>query len=526
MASEQFSSGPEPQFMAPVHISSGPKPILLTPGQISSGLVPNPVLVTPYVPPTDKDLEILFQPMFDEYFETHGVERQIPPAHAIHVLVVSASTPFSTTIDQDAPSTSHSLSSSRIQAPILHQSVAVGPTIEDNPFSQANNNPFVNVFALEPSSEESSLGMLIQVNPIRLFNHYDHLRKWLKDHPMDNVIVKLDEYGDVLKNKAWLEAKGYRQEKGINFEESFAPMDVKTAFLNGELKEEVYASQPEGFIDPDHPTHVYYPKKALYVLKQALRAWYDTLSRLLLDNEFSKDTPMADRSKINEDPLGIPVDQTRYQASPTKKHLEDTRRSTSGSAQFLGYKLVSWSSKKQKSTAMSTIEAEYIVMSRCFAQILWMRSQLKDYGFAFSNTPLYCDNRSAIALYCNNVQHSRSKHIDIRHHFIREQVKNGVVELYLMTTNYQLADIFTKELPRERLDFLLPWLGMKSMSPKTLKRLQEEKDEQRIIFGLYTLSLLNAACKKVLNLLKKGLLVQGEAKTTSKRSVSRWTTDC
>ncbi|GJX32811.1 monodehydroascorbate reductase [Tanacetum coccineum] len=156
---------------------------------------------------------------------------------------------------------------------------------------------------------------------------------------------------------------------------------------------------------------------------------------------------------------------------------QDTRRSTSGSAQFLRDKLVSWSSKKQKSTAISTTEAEYIAMSGCCAQILWMRSQLSDYGFAFNKIPLYCDNRSAIALCCNNVQHSRSKHIDIRHHFIREQVEKGVVELYFVTTDYQLADIFTKALPRERFEFLLPRLGMKSMSPETLKRLQEEEEE-------------------------------------------------
>ncbi|GKD61653.1 retrovirus-related pol polyprotein from transposon TNT 1-94 [Tanacetum coccineum] len=118
---------------------------------------------------------------------------------------------------------------------------------------------------------------------------------------------------------------------------------------------------------------------------------------------------------------------------------QDTRRSTLGSAQFLGDKLVSWYSKKQKSTAISTTEAEYIAMSGCCAQILWMRSQLLDYDFAFNKIPLYCDNRSAIALYCNNVQHSRSKHIDIRHHFIREQVEKGVVELYFVTTDYELT---------------------------------------------------------------------------------------
>ncbi|GJX69075.1 hypothetical protein Tco_0304802 [Tanacetum coccineum] len=252
---------------------------------------------------------------------------------------------------------------------------------------------------------------------------------------------------------------------------------------------------------------------------------------------------MVDRLKLDEDPLGIPVDQTRfrsmvgslmyltasrpdlvfvvcmcarYHASPTKKRLEalkwvfrylrgtinwglwclkdtamaltayadadhagcqDTGRSTSGSAQFLGDKLVSWSSNKQKSTAILTTEVEYIAMSDCCAQILWRRSQLSDYDFAFNKIPLYCDNRSAIVLCCNNVQHLRSKHIDIRHHFIREQVENDVVELYFVATDYQLADIFTRALPREWFEFLLSRLGMKSMTPKTLKHLQEGEEE-------------------------------------------------
>ena len=106
-----------------------------------------------------------------------------------------------------------------------------------------------------------------------------------------------------------------------------------------------------------------------------------------------------------------------------------------------------------------------------------MRSQLSDYGFKFNKIPMYCDNKNAIALCCNNVQHSRSKHIDIRHHFIREQVEKGVVELYFVKTDYQLADIFTKALPRERFEFILPRLGMKSLSPDTLKQLQEGEEE-------------------------------------------------
>ena len=106
-----------------------------------------------------------------------------------------------------------------------------------------------------------------------------------------------------------------------------------------------------------------------------------------------------------------------------------------------------------------------------------MKSQLADYGFIYNKIPMYCDNKSAIALCCNNVQHSKSKHIDIRHHFIREQVEKEVVELYFVKTEFQLADIFTKALPRERFQFILARLGMKCLSPESLKSLQEEIEE-------------------------------------------------
>nr|GFA35512.1 retrovirus-related Pol polyprotein from transposon TNT 1-94 [Tanacetum cinerariifolium] len=153
---------------------------------------------------------------------------------------------------------------------------------------------------------------------------------------------------------------------------------------------------------------------------------------------------------------------------------QDTRRSTSESVQFLGERLISWSSKRQKSAAISSTEAEYIALSGCCAQILWMRSQLSDYGLAFNKIPMYCDNKSAIALCCNNV---RSKHIDIRYHFIKEQVENGVIELYFVNTEYQLADLFTKALGRDRIEFLTNKLGMRSFTPETLKKLMNEEDE-------------------------------------------------
>ncbi|GJZ28776.1 hypothetical protein Tco_0573423 [Tanacetum coccineum] len=132
---------------------------------------------------------------------------------------------------------------------------------------------------------------------------------------------------------------------------------------------------------------------------------------------------------------------------------QDTRRSTSGCMQLLGDRLVSWSLKRQKSVAISSTEAEYIALSGCCAQVLWMRSHLTDYGLRFNKIPMYCDNKSAIALCCNNVQHSQSKHIDIRFYFIKEQVENGVVELYFVNTEYQLADIFTKALGEKELNF-------------------------------------------------------------------------
>nr|GEW76246.1 retrovirus-related Pol polyprotein from transposon TNT 1-94 [Tanacetum cinerariifolium] len=273
-----------------------------------------------------------------------------------------AGTPTSTTIDQDAPSPSHSSSSSALQPLCSHQGIAVESIlINENLFVHVDKDPFINIFSLKPTSAASSSGDAMQDE----IHEFDQLRVWELVPQPDYVMiislkwiykVKHDEYDDLLKNKVRLVAKGYRQEEGINFEESFAPvahieairifianavsknmtiyqMEVKTAFLNGELIEEV------GTIN--------------------WGLWYQ------------KDTAMAPTAYTDADHAGC----------------QDTRRSTSRSAQFLWDKLVSWSSKKQRRTAISTTKAEYIAMSGCCAQILWMRSQLTDYRFSFNKIP-------------------------------------------------------------------------------------------------------------------------------------------
>ncbi|GJT12955.1 retrovirus-related pol polyprotein from transposon TNT 1-94 [Tanacetum coccineum] len=220
------------------------------------------------------------------------------------------------------------------------------------------------------------------------------------------------------------------------------------------------------------PSSVDRPAPEVNGLKQAPRTWYDLLSKFLLSQELSKessdpvDTPMVEKSKLDEDTQGKAVDTTHY-------------RGIVGTPMYLTARdrLVNSSSKRQKSAVISSMEAEYIALSGCCAQVLWMRSQLTDYGIGFNKIPMYCNNKSAIALCYNNVQHSRSKHIDIRFHFIKEQVENGVLELYFVNTEYQLADIFTKALSRERIEFLINKLGMRSFTPETLKQLADEAEE-------------------------------------------------
>ncbi|GJX68110.1 retrovirus-related pol polyprotein from transposon TNT 1-94 [Tanacetum coccineum] len=399
MASEQLSSGPE------LHG--------LTSGHISSGLVLNQAALRSAKPPTKNDWDLLFQPMFDEYFKPLSVVST--PISTATLLSSDTARASSSSIDKDVPSPSTSPNIDATNSPI--NSTNIEPHKEVVEF---DSDTFTNQFAPpDTSSAESSS---------RIPKNYKEAMKescWIK--AMQEEIYKFERL------EARLVAKGYRQEEGIDFEESFAPVarieairiyleyaayknmvvfqiDVKTAFLNGILKEEAYVSQPEGFVNQDHPNQVFRLKKALYGLKQAPRAWYDLLSKFLLSQKFVK---------------GV-VDPTLF----TQKE---------GNELILVAKI---------QDAISITEAEYISLSDCYAQILWIRCQLTDYGFNFNNIPLYSESKSAIALSCNTVQHSRTNHIAVRYHFIKEQVENKVVELYFVKTDYQLADIFTKALAR------------------------------------------------------------------------------
>nr|GEY30967.1 hypothetical protein [Tanacetum cinerariifolium] len=263
---------------------------------------------------------------------------------------------------------------------------------------------------------------------------------------------------EAMADSTWIEAM---QKELYQFDR--LQMDVKTAFLNGPLKEQVYVAQPDGFVDPDHLEKVYRLRKALYGLKQAPRACYDELSKFLtskglqihqslrgifinqakyaleilhkhgMEKDQSIGTPMATKPKLYADLSGNPVDQTdNHSKIGSLMYLTSSRPDIMQALDF----------KEADCTAMSSIEAEYVALSASCAQVMWMRTQLQDYGFNYNKIPLYYDFQSAI-------------HIHTRYHFIKEQVENGIIELYFVRTEYQLADMFTIALPEDMFKYLI-----------------------------------------------------------------------
>ncbi|GJW06074.1 retrovirus-related pol polyprotein from transposon TNT 1-94 [Tanacetum coccineum] len=380
IASEQFSLG--------LGLHS------MTPTTSSSGLVPNPVSQQPCIPPRD-DWDHLFQPMFDEYSTPPSIAITPVQDAAAPRVVVLADSHVSTSIDHDAPSTSIPSTQEQEHSLTISQGFKESPKIpifRDDPLNGS------------PHEESTSQGSSSNVR--QSYTPFEYLGE------VDLTLFTRQAGNDLLLISFFLGLQISQNPRGI--------------FIN----QSKYASE--------------------IVKKYGL---------LTTD---SVDTPLVVKSKLDEDLQGKQVDATLYRgmigslmyftsrtinmglryskdtgisltayADPDHAGCQDTRRNTSGSAQFLGDKLI----------------------------------------------PLYCDNKSAIALCCNNVQHSRAKHIDVYYHFIKDQVENGVVKLYFVRTEYQLADIFTKPLPREIFNFLIEKLGMRSMSLETLKHLAEETEE-------------------------------------------------
>nr|GEU84754.1 hypothetical protein [Tanacetum cinerariifolium] len=513
--------------------SLGPALHDMTPAIISSGLVPKPTSSTSFVPPSRNDWDLLFQPLFDELLTPPPsvnsptpkviapIANIIPPEQA-----KSTGSPSSITVEQDVPSLSKSQTTPKTQPHVIPQDVE-----DDNheiEVAHIRNDLLFGMPILEVASDQSS--STVSSHTIMHPDHQisQHTSKWTKDRPLDNIICQLSRPVST-RLQLHEQALFYYYDAFLT---SVEPKMYKEALTQSCWIE---AIRSNGFVDQDNPNHVYKLKKPLYGLKQAPRAWYDMVSSFPISQDSSKgsmdptmfirrngndlllmsmmgkisfflgsqisqsprgifinqskyaleslkkygfesydpmDTSMVEKSKLDKDKEGKAIDPSHYHGLAYRKALicgqkvfrylrgtvnrglwylkdssvalttfadadhavcQDTRRSTSGSLQFIGERLISWSSKRQKSAEISSTEAEYIALSN---------------------------------------------DIDIIYHFIKVHVENGVIELYFVNTKYQLADLFTKALGRDRIEFLINKLGMRSFTPNTLKQLTDEVAEQ------------------------------------------------
>ncbi|GKB24683.1 putative ribonuclease H-like domain-containing protein [Tanacetum coccineum] len=339
-------------------------------------------------------------------------------------------------------------------------------------------------------ADMNNLNSIIPVSPIPITRLH-------KDHPLEQIIRDTHSAPQTR-----------RMTKSVTKHEEPKKMDVKSAFLYGKIEEKVYVCQPPGFEDLDFPDKVYKVEKVLYELHQAPRAWYETLSTYLLDNGFQRgkidNTLFIRRVKGDIFLVQVYVDDiifgstkkslsTEFEKMMHKKfqissmgeltfflglqvkHKEDgifinqdndyagaslDRKSTIGGCQFLGCRLISWQCKKQTVVANSTTEAEYIAASNCCGQVLWIQNQLLDYGYNFMQTKIHIDNESTICIVKNPVFHSKTKHIEIRHHFIRDSYEKKLIQMIKIHTDQNVADLLTKAFDVSRFQYLIASIGM------------------------------------------------------------------
>nr|GEW32562.1 retrovirus-related Pol polyprotein from transposon TNT 1-94 [Tanacetum cinerariifolium] len=384
--------------------------------------------------PSERDLDILFEPLHNEYLGGRPTEapRAIPVALVLQNLQApTASMSFQDSAPVPSNSSNTTVSSHNVD---LYLSIHL-------PFL-----PLITVSIIEPK------------------------------------IVK-----EALTDPAWIDAMiflAYVAHKGFTVYQ----MDVKMTFLHGSLKKDVYVCQPQGFIDADHPSHVYKLKKALYGLKQAPRAWYNELSTFLLQNGFSKGTidPTLFTRRFDDDILVVQVyvdDIIFGSIDPRYANLFSDLMKSRFKMSMIGEMMFFLSLQVNQSpsdTKLTPTEKHLKKVKRIFCYLrgtvnmgLWYTKDsgfeltgFSDadyagyYGYHFDKIPIYCDSKSAIAISYNPVQHSRMKHIAVRYHFIKEHVEKGTIELYFVKTNYQLANIFTKALPVDRFNYLVGRLVM------------------------------------------------------------------
>ncbi|GJS51737.1 putative ribonuclease H-like domain-containing protein [Tanacetum coccineum] len=241
---------------------------------------------------------------------------------------------------------------------------------------------------------------------------------------------KKDERGVVVRNKARLVAQGHRQEEGIDYDEVFAPvarLEAIRIFL-------AFAS--------------YIVSKILSLLRKStkwLKLCMDYIKLQELVSSHSKYLSLSlSKNFLDSDYAGANLD----------------RKSTTGGCQFLGRRLITWQCKKQTIVATSTTEAEYVAAASCCGQVLWIQNQMLDYGFNFMNTKIYIDNESTICIVKNPVYHSKTKHIAIRHHFIRDAYEKKLIQVLKIHTNDNVADLLTKAFDVSRFQFLVVSIGM------------------------------------------------------------------
>ncbi|GJY73460.1 putative reverse transcriptase, RNA-dependent DNA polymerase [Tanacetum coccineum] len=311
---------------------------------------------------------------------------------------------------------------------------------------------------------------------------------------------KKDERGIVIKNKERLVVQGYTQEEGIDYDEVFAlvarikairlflayasfkdfvvyQMDVKSAFLYGKIEKEVYVCQPLGFEDPDFPDRVYKVEKALYGLHQAPRAceakgrWdfyksskyvTEILKKFGFSDVKTASTPMETHQPLLKDADGEDVNKHLYRSM-----IGSLRYLTSSRPDIMcvdsPFDLVAYTDIDYAGASLdrkSTIGAEYIAASNCCGHVLWIQNQLLYYGYNFMQTKIHIDNKSTICILKNHVFHSKTKHIEIRHHFIRDSYEKKLIQMIKIHTVQNVADLLTKAFDVSRFQYLIASIGM------------------------------------------------------------------